>query len=55
MDFPARKTSFADFQRGVKGQLWGQFWHKPSVIHSAVGLPKVVHLPGTTGKRGCAQ
>jgi hypothetical protein len=55
MNFLTLKTPFADFRRAVKGQLWGEFWHKQVVIHSAGRMRQVVPLAATAQKHGCAQ
>jgi hypothetical protein len=55
MDFSRRKPSFADFLDPVKGQLWGEFWHKQGVIHRAEPPANVVPFGATAWKRSCAQ
>jgi len=55
MNFLRRKPSFAEFRNPVKGQLWGEFWHKHAVIHRAEATGNVVPFGATARKRGCAQ
>jgi hypothetical protein len=55
LNFLRRKLPFADFQDRVKGQLWGEFWHKQGVIHRAERPADVVPFGATARKHGCAQ
>ena len=50
-----KKSPLAPAPIPVKAQLWGQFWHKMTLVHRPVVVSNLVRICEAVRKQACAQ